>query len=148
MAEMTMEQLRERIQQQHSQLYVVLMQPTERYDTTSDAGRELLRRHLQWQFELEDRGILLGAGPFGTLGGAQTHQQFHEQVAPHREMLDASGMSIIAAPSPEVAEAIAQTEPFELAGWRKHVLVAWTLNEGVAWRVARQLVESPRTAAG
>jgi uncharacterized protein YciI len=142
MPEMTMDQLRERMHHEHSKLYLVVMQPTDKYDIASDEGRELMRRHLNWQFSMEDRGILLGAGPFNTLGEAQTQQQFRAKAAVHSHMLNASGMYIIGAASLEAAEAIAQTEPFEIKGWRKHTTVLWNLNEGVAWQVARKLVES------
>jgi hypothetical protein len=146
MPEMTMTQIRERIEQQRSQLYVVLMQPTDRYDTASDEGRELLRRHLQWQLEMQDRGLTLGAGPFGSLGGAQTQAQFEGQVASQREMLNASGMYVLAVPSLEAAEAIARSEPFEAAGWRRHAIVLWNLNEGAAWQLAQELLA--RASAG
>src|SRR5207248_4676265 len=117
-------------------------------DLTSELGREVMRRHLQWQFSMEDQGILLGAGPFNQLGQAQTQEQFRRQVASHGDMLNASGMYIIAAESAEAAEAIARTEPLEAMGWRTHRLVVWNLNEGVAWRTARQLVEAGRQRAG
>src|SRR5687768_16476978 len=123
MAEMTMEQIRERIDRQRSRLYVVLMQPTDKYDTASEKGRELMRRHLQWQLDMEDRGLLLGAGPFGSLGTIQTQQQFEAQVDSQREMLNASGMYVLAVPSLEAAEAVAHSEPFEAAGWRRHATV-------------------------
>jgi hypothetical protein len=140
MSELTMEQIRERIDRQRSQLYVILMQPTERYDTASDDGRELMRRHLQWQLEMQDRGLTLGAGPFGSLGGAQTQAQFDAQVTSQREMLNASGMYILAVPSLDAAESIARTEPFEAAGWRRHTIVLWNLNEGAAWQLAQELL--------
>ena len=142
MPDMTMDQLRERMQREHSKLYLVVMQPTDKYDVASDEGRETMRRHLNWQFSMEDRGILLGAGPFNTLGEAQTQQQFRAKAAEHSHMLNASGMYIIGAASREAAEAIAQAEPFEIKGWRTHTTVLWNLNEGVAWQVARKLVES------
>ena len=99
-----------------------------------------MRRHLQWQLELQDRNISLGAGPFGDLGGAQTQRQFEERVASHSDMLNASGMYILAAPSREAAEAIARAEPFEAAGWRRHTLVLWNLNEGAAWQLAQHML--------
>ena len=142
MSGMSMDQLRDRIEQERSQLYLIVMQPTESYDVSSELGRDVLRRHLQWQFSMEDQGILLGAGPFNQLGQAQTQEQFRNQVASHSDMLNASGMYIIAAESAEAAEAIARTEPFEAMGWRTHRLVVWNLNEGLAWRTARQMMET------
>jgi uncharacterized protein YciI len=140
MNEMSMQQIRERINRQRSQLYLVLMQPTEHYDTASEQGTELMRRHLQWQLELQDRNISLGAGPFGDLGGAQTQQQFQDRAASHGEMLNASGMYILAVPSRDAAEAIARAEPFEAAGWRRHTIVLWNLNEGAAWQLAQHML--------
>jgi len=97
------------------------MQPTDRYDTASDEGRELMRRHLQWQLEMQDRGLTLGAGPFGSLGGAQTQAQFDAQVASQREMLNASGMYVLAVQSLEAAEAMlgpSRSKPLAGAGTR------------------------------
>ena len=115
MSEMSMKQIRERIDRQRTQLYLVLMQPTDRYDTASEQGAELMRRHLQWQRDLQARNISLGAGPFGDLGGAQTQQQFQDRVSPQSDMLTASGMYIVVAPSRDAAEVIARAEPFEAA---------------------------------
>jgi hypothetical protein len=55
-------------------------------------------------------------------------------------MLNASGMYVLAVPSREAAEAIARTEPFEAAGWRRHTVVLWNLNEGAAWQLAQELL--------
>lgn len=140
---MTMDEIRARMDRQASQLFAVFMRPTQRYDISSDQGRELLRRHLQFQFEMEDRGTLLAAGPLHTFGAAQTQQQYRAMAGDNPQpIIDASGMYFIVAASPEAAEAIACSEPFEQAGWRTHVLHTWSLNEGRAWRVARELVNS------
>jgi|SRR5581483_1743041 len=114
-------------------LYWILMRPTDKHDLTTDEGKELLRRHLQWQYDLEERGILLGAGPL---------DPGHERPRADRPILDAFGVSIVAAPSREEAERIAATEPFRQAGWREHLVVSWSLNEGLAASLARQLVDA------
>jgi hypothetical protein len=44
-------------------LFAIFMRPTDRYDVSTAEGQELMRQHLQFQLELEDRGILLAAGP-------------------------------------------------------------------------------------
>jgi len=113
--ELTMAEIRARLA--GLQLYAVFMRPTEKYDTRSEQGRELMRRHLQFQLDMEDRGILLGAGPLEGAGQAPTLSAYRELIpAEPEKIMDASGMYIIAAPSREAAEAIARSEPFEAAG--------------------------------
>ena len=58
----------------------------------------------------------------------------------------AMGMYIIAVDSHEAAEAIAQGEPFYRRGLRTYTLCEWSLNEGVAWEVARAM-RSPQHLA-
>jgi hypothetical protein len=43
--EMTMEEIRARLA--GLQLYAIFMRPTDKYDTQSEEGRELMRRHAQ-----------------------------------------------------------------------------------------------------
>lgn len=139
MAEMSMDEIRARTARQRCQLFLMLMQPTVQYDTTTEQGQELMRQHLQWQFNLEDRGVLLGAGPLNDGGSISSRGQYEQQVGSSGRMLTATGMSVLAVNSEEEAEAIARTEPFEVAGWRRHELVRWTMNEGAAWQLVRQL---------
>jgi hypothetical protein len=141
--EMSMEEIRSRLA--GLELYAIFMRPTEKYDTESPEGRELMRRHLLFQLEMEDKGILLGAGPLDGAGRASTLAAYRE-VAPDdgRRLVDASGMYIIAASSREQAEQIARSEPFEAAGWRTHTLCTWQLNEGTAIPVARRMIEELR----
>ena len=127
----TYEELRERAHK--VPLYWILMRATDKHDLTTDEGREILTRHLQWQFDLEERGVLLGGGPLDV---------GYERAPTDRPILDAWGVSIIAAASREEAERVAATEPFRQAGWREHLVVSWTLNEGLATSLARQLVEN------
>jgi uncharacterized protein YciI len=124
------------------QLYAVFMRPTEKYDTESDEGRELMRRHLQFQLEMEDQGILLAAGPLDDFGRASTLAKFHESTPSGERLIDASGMYFIVAPSREAAEELASSEPFEAAGWRTHTLCSWVLNEGTAVSLVRSMLES------
>lgn len=115
------------------QLFIVFMRPTALHDLESDEGEALLVEHLQWQFSLEEQGLLLGAGPLD-------HQ--YEPPEPRADPLtDAFGISIIAAASREHAEAIAATEPFSRRGWRQTQVVSWHLNEGVGAALARELVD-------
>ena len=63
--EMTMDEIMPRMAR--LQLYAIFMRPTEKYNTESDEGRDIMRRHLQFQLELEDKRILLAAGPLDDL---------------------------------------------------------------------------------
>jgi uncharacterized protein YciI len=145
--EMSMEEIRARLA--GIQLYAIFMRPTEKYDTQSEEGRELMQRHLQFQLEMEDMGILLGAGPLEGAGQASTLTAYR-QLAPAEDarIIDASGMYIIAAPSRDAAEEIACSEPFEAAGWRTHALCSWQLNEGTTIPVAKAMIAAVPTTSG
>jgi uncharacterized protein YciI len=122
-------------------LYAIFMRPTAQYDTASDAGRELMRSHLQFQLEMEDRGILLAAGPLDGAGRAGTLAAYREAVPLDNErVIDASGMYFLVVPSREAAEEIANSEPFEKAGWRTHTLCEWQLNEGTAIPIVKEML--------
>jgi uncharacterized protein YciI len=130
------------------QLYAIFMRPTEKYDTESEEGREIMRRHLQFQLEMEDKGILLAAGPLDDYGRASTLEKYRGSTPAGERLIDASGMYFIVAPSREAAEAIAASEPFEAAGWRTHTLCSWMLNEGTAVPLVRSMIESVQSEAG
>src|SRR6187551_1652675 len=121
--------------------YAIFMRPTEKYDTESDEGRELMRRHLLFQLDMQDRGVLLAAGPIDGGGGASTLAKYRANapMTPER-LIDASGMYFIVASSREAAEAIAASEPFESAGWRTHTLCEWMVNEGTALPLLRDMI--------
>jgi uncharacterized protein YciI len=111
--------------------FAVFMQPTGSYAPDSEQGQELMRAHLQWQLELEEQGRLLVAGPLN----------YGEPVTRDHPIINAGGMYVIAASSRTEAEQIAAREPFEVAGWRTHVVCTWLINEGVARDPAAALVE-------
>ena len=144
--EMSMDEIMPRMAR--LQLYSIFMRPTEKYDTESDEGREIMRRHLQFQLEMEDKGILLAAGPLDDYGRASTLAKYRESTPPGERLIDASGMYFIVAPSREAAEAIAASEPFEAAGWRTHTLCNWMLNEGTAVPLVRSMIESTQAEVG
>jgi hypothetical protein len=139
--EMTMAEIMPRMAR--LQLYAIFMRPTAKYDTESDEGRELMRRHLQFQLELEDNGTLLAAGPLDDFGRASTLQRFRDSTPAGERLIDASGMYFIIAPS---REAVAASEPFEVAGWRTHTLCNWMLNEGTAIPVVKAMQAAPAAA--
>ena len=138
--EMTIDEIMPRMAR--LQLYAIFMRPTDKYDTESDEGREIMRRHLQFQLEMEDKGILLAAGPLNDYGRASTLAKYRESTPAGERLIDASGMYFIVAPSREAAEAIAASEPFEAAGWRTHTLCSWMLNEGTSVPLVRSMIES------
>ena len=142
--ELTMEQIRPRLA--GLQLYAIFMRPTEGYNTQSEEGRELMRKHLQFQLDMEDRGVLLAAGPLDGAGQASSLSAFRS-IANERAsaIIDASGMYMVIAPSREAAEEIARSEPFEVAGWRTHTLCAWQLNEGTAIPVVKAMLSAMAT---
>ena len=139
MTELSMDQIQARMGR--VQLFAIFMRPTEKYDVSTPAGQELMRQHLQFQLDLEDRGILLAAGPLNL----QTPTPVGRQAAAESDpIVDASGMYFVAARNREEAESIAAGEPFERAGWRTHMVCTWMLNEGAAVPIARGLVEAIR----
>jgi len=139
--EQSMEQIRSRLA--GLQLYAIFMRPTEQYNTQSEEGRELMRKHLQFQLDMEDTGVLLAAGPLDGAGQASSLSAF-DAIASKRAnpIIDASGMYMVVAPSREAAEEIALSEPFEAAGWRTHTLCTWQLNEGTAIPVVQAMIAS------
>ncbi|MEO0463375.1 MAG: YciI family protein [Pseudomonadota bacterium] len=78
--------------------------------------RELLPAHLDYQVELEEAGIMFGAGPLV----AEGEPSFPPKV----------GMIIIRADSFEEAKRIADADPFHSSGVRTYTLRRWTMNEG------------------
>jgi uncharacterized protein YciI len=95
--------------------------PGRELDMGSEAGREMLRQHFLYWWELEERGVLIGAGPVNP--GAP--EQF--------------GMAVFAAPSRAEAEALAFAEPMHKAGWRVNTVREWQLNEGAAVPLAKKM---------
>ena len=75
-----------------------------------------LPKHLEYQLELERKGIMFGAGPL------------FEEDKPKGP--PAAGMIIIRADSMEQAREIADADPMHKAGVRNYTLRKWFLNEG------------------
>ena len=75
-----------------------------------------LPEHLEYQLELERKGIMFGAGPL------------FEQDKPKGPPV--AGMIIIRADSMEEAREIADADPMHKAGVRSYTLRKWFLNEG------------------
>ncbi|MCP4817842.1 MAG: hypothetical protein GY883_01550 [Shimia sp.] len=93
------------------QLFVVFTTPTNGMGPVMDNIEE----HLQFQVSLEQRGIMLGAGPFW---------------ADDEHTWNGEGMVIIRAESLEHAKEIAATDPMHSSGARSFTVRPWLLNEG------------------
>jgi uncharacterized protein YciI len=85
--------------------------------------------------DMQDRGILLAAGPL-TYGDTDSERN-----------VTAMGIYVIAAPSLTEAERIAGSEPFYRAGLRTFTLCEWSINEGLVWPLAREMVGKGTSAA-
>ena len=75
-----------------------------------------LMAHLDYQVELQDAGIMFGAGPL------------QEEGAP--SFPPVAGMIIVRAASFDEARAIADADPMHSSGARTYTLRKWTMNEG------------------
>ncbi len=77
---------------------------------------ENLEDHLKFQVELEQKGIMFGAGPFWT----EDEQRW-----------EGEGMIIIRAESLAEARKIAESDPMHASGARTFTIRPWLLNEGM-----------------
>jgi uncharacterized protein YciI len=134
---------REEIDARHGRLpmYVSFMGWTAKARPGTDEHREIGRRHLQFQLDNQDRGILFGAGPINgnRTDAVQSRRQAGLEKGP---AIDAFGMSILVAPSYQEAERLWQAEPFEQLGWREHNLCSFSLNHGAAKPLVRHMIET------
>jgi len=89
------------------------------YFTTPTNGlgpvRENVAAHLAYQHEIEQKGIMVAAGPFADDA---------------EENMTGEGMIIIRANSMEEARAIADADPMHQSGARSYRLRPWCMNEG------------------
>ena len=76
---------------------------------------ENLEEHLKFQVELEQKGIMFGAGPFWT----EDEQRW-----------EGEGMIIIRAESLAEARKIAESDPMHASGARTFTVRPWLMNEG------------------
>ncbi len=93
------------------QLYVVFTTPT------NGLGPVManVETHLKFQIELEEKGIMFGAGPFWT---------------DDEQSWEGDGMVIIRAGSLDEARKIAESDPMHQSGARSFTVRPWLLNEG------------------
>ncbi len=76
---------------------------------------ENLEDHLKFQIELEQKGVMFGAGPFWT---------------DDEERWEGEGMIIIRAGSLAEARKIAESDPMHASGARAFTIRPWLMNEG------------------
>jgi uncharacterized protein YciI len=93
------------------QLYVVFTKPTKGLDPVM----AVIKEHLDFQIDLERRGIMFGAGPFWNDA---------------EDGWEGEGMVIIRAGSLAEAKAIAASDPMHKSGARSYTVRPWLLNEG------------------
>ena len=75
-----------------------------------------LEEHLKFQVEIEQKGIMFGAGPFWT----EDEQRW-----------EGEGMIIIRAESLAEARKIAESDPMHASGARTFTIRPWLMNEGM-----------------
>ena len=76
---------------------------------------ENLEEHLKFQVEIEQKGVMFGAGPFWT----EDEQRW-----------EGEGMIIIRAESLAEARKIAESDPMHASGARTFTIRPWLMNEG------------------
>lgn len=131
-APLTREQIDERMGR--VPLFAVFMWADGDYDPATSWRGELMSEYLRWQLDLQDRGLLLAAGPL------DYDLDVHDLEQP-------LGMYILAVGSKDEAQRIADQEPFFRSGLRRHRVSAYFLNEGTAIAEGRRLLgRSARTA--
>ena len=77
---------------------------------------ENLEEHLKFQVEIEQKGIMFGAGPFWT---------------EDEQRGEGEGMIIIRAESLAEARKIAESDPMHASGARTFTIRPWLMNEGM-----------------
>lgn len=93
------------------ELFVVQSEPA----SGPDAMKETLPRHLEYQKEMEARGVLVFAGPVSDETG---------------EEMNGAGMIIYRAGSFDEARSFAEADPMHAEGRRSFTLKRWLINEG------------------
>lgn len=93
------------------QLYAVFTSPANGMGPVM----ENIEAHLKYQVELEEKGVMFGAGPFWTDDEARW---------------EGEGMVIVRAASLDEARAIAEADPMHKSGARTFKIRPWLLNEG------------------
>lgn len=93
------------------QLYVIFTTPVNGLGPVM----AVIKEHLDFQMDLERRGIMVGAGPFWNEDETQWHGE---------------GMVIVRASSMAEARKIAEEDPMHSTGARSFTVRPWLMNEG------------------
>lgn len=95
--------------------WVIHTTPTPEGEVPKDAppASEIGPRHLEYQFMLEETGVMFAAGPFAEPDGSP-----------------AGGLIVIRAADEAEARSIADNDPFHKSGLRRYTLNKWTVHEG------------------
>ena len=93
------------------QLYLVLSTPVNGLDHVLETADE----HIDYQRELEKRGIMFAAGPLATMD---------------EQHWEGEGAFVYRAESLAAAKAIADADPMHRAGARRYEIRLWLVNEG------------------
>ena len=101
------------------QYYIVWMSEVQPLPPPAKSRDEIRQEHHDFLHGLEQRGVLLAAGPFRDTQGKRY----------------GCGMMILRADNHAEADAIAAEEPYVRYGLRKNELTPWQLREGSACRV-------------
>jgi uncharacterized protein YciI len=101
--------------------------------TTPKAGREVVQRHLgihlEYQRDLEKRGVIVAAGPLSDESGTEW---------------TGKGMIVLRAATLQEARAIADADPMHRDGVRTYEIYPWLMNEGsftLSVKLAAQRIE-------
>ena len=94
-------------------VYHTMSVPEDERPADAPPSSEVLPKHLEYQFMLEETGVMFGAGPFANADGSP-----------------AGGLIIIRAKDEAEARAIADNDPMHKAGLRRYELHQWTVHEG------------------
>jgi len=95
----------------NKQMFVYFSTPVKPRDEVA----KMLPKHLDYQVELEKKGIMFGAGPFWS---------------DDEQLWEGEGMVIIRAASLDEARKIAESDPMHQSGARSFRVRPWLLNEG------------------
>jgi uncharacterized protein YciI len=117
MAEPSLDDLLQRIKALPP-VYCIVSEPTKKFPKPGKGqgatveARDLLRKHYRFVLDLADKGQLLWGGPLDT------------DVGPGPALI------VVRAASRADAEALASSEPYHVAGWRKNTVRSWVMRFG------------------
>ena len=101
------------------QFHLIFTEPTDLWDNGDMEERAKTgKQHLLWLKQHEQSGLLFGSGPLAPPKEEEQPARFQ------------GGMFIFRVKTLSEAEAIAESEPFHMAGFRPYTIKPWRMNEG------------------